>query len=537
MKEKVHSFELPDRHKSIIKVVGVGGGGSNAVNFMYGQGIKDVEFVVCNTDSQALEKSPVPTRLQIGKALTEGLGAGANPTKGRDAAVESEDDIRATIAIDNTKMVFITAGMGGGTGTGAAPVIARVAKEQGLLTVGIVTSPFAFEGPRKRKQAEVGISEMKEYCDTVLVILNDKIREMFGNMSIKEAYAQADMVLTTAARSIAEVITRHAEVNVDFEDVKTVMQNSGTAVLGSAEVSGEDRAIRAAQQALASPLLDNREIRGAQKILLSIISGDSPSMTMDEFAAISEYIQEQAGENADIIYGNSIDPSLGDKISVTVIATGFEDEHSKKVELAKVKDLDTGHIVLPVHRTPPPTPPSAMEEGNKVPTPLPVAPLAQELPVSEPVPLANTVLPPVVVEDNLPKNEPVAPKNEPVVRPETPREVLPLDDNINIQPASRNPYDQGLVQSERERELQRQLFELKAQQRRKEVLGNAGHGQEMPRAWDNEMKQSLDQPAYMRQERKLNNVPNSNQSNVSRYTLGENNDLSSNNKYLSDNVD
>lgn len=525
MKEKVHSFELPDRHKSIIKVVGVGGGGSNAVNFMYGQGIKDVEFVVCNTDSQALEKSPVPTRLQIGKTLTEGLGAGANPSKGHDAAIESEQDIRDTIAKDNTKMVFITAGMGGGTGTGAAPVIARVAKEHGLLTVGIVTSPFAFEGPRKRKQAEVGISEMKQYCDTVLVILNDKIREMFGNMSIKEAYAQADMVLTTAARSIAEVITRHAEVNVDFEDVKTVMQNSGTAVLGSAELSGEDRAIRAAQQALASPLLDNREIRGAQRILLSIISGDSPSMTMDEFAAISEYIQEQAGENADIIYGNSIDPTLGDKISVTVIATGFEDESIKKVEFAKVKDLDTGHIVLPVQRTP------VQPVVEEIKTPPPVA---QESPIVEPV--VNTAVPPVVIEDNLPKNEPIIPKNEPVVRPETPREILPLDNN---QPSHRQPYDNGNTQSEREKELQKQLFELKAQQRRKEILGNiqTGQAQDMPRAWDNETRQSLDMPAYMRQERKLNNVQNSNQSNVSRYTLGENNDLNSNNKYLSDNVD
>src|SRR5690349_15336431 len=321
-----YKFEIPKHGRSIIKVIGVGGGGSNAVNHMYKQGIKDVEFVVCNTDNQALNSSPVPIKLQIGANLTEGLGCGANPEVGRNAALESKDQIREMLS--GTKMVFITAGMGGGTGTGAAPVIAKIAKDMDILTVGIITAPFAFEGKKKYSQAESGIEALRQNCDTVLVILNDKLREIFGNLSINQAFAQADNVLTTAAKGIAEIITLAGYVNVDFQDVRTVMLNAGAAVMGSAETRGDKRAPKAAEGALASPLLDSRDIMGAKRILLSIISGVEAELQMDELTEITEYIQDQAGEEAEMIFGHGVDPDLGDRIRVTVIATGFAMETS-----------------------------------------------------------------------------------------------------------------------------------------------------------------------------------------------------------------
>ncbi len=337
-----YKFDLPARHsKSIIKVIGVGGGGSNAVNHMYRLGIKDVEFIVCNTDLQALNSSPVPTKLQIGTNLTEGLGCGANPEVGRAAAMESREQIREVLA--DTKMVFITAGMGGGTGTGAAPVIAKIAKEMDILTVGIVTMPFGFEGRKKIAQAQAGLDGMRAGCDTVLAILNDQLRQMFGNLSISQAFGQADGVLTTAAKGIAEIITLAGYVNVDFQDVRTVMLNAGAAVMGSAETSGEDRALRAAQQALASPLLDNCDIMGAKRILLSIISGEEAELQMDELSTITEYIQEQAGDECEVIFGHGVDPDLGNSIRVTVIATGFAPEGratAKRLEEKKVLDLE-----------------------------------------------------------------------------------------------------------------------------------------------------------------------------------------------------
>ncbi|WP_373494735.1 cell division protein FtsZ, partial [Aquiflexum sp.] len=320
---KDYKFDLPKNHKSIIKVIGVGGGGSNAVNHMYNMGIKDVEFVVVNTDAQALQSSPVPLKLQLGAHLTEGLGAGANPEKGRNAAIESREEIRDLLS-DNTKMVFITAGMGGGTGTGAAPVIAKIAKDLDILTVGIVTAPFVFEGRKKMQAAQAGIESLRENCDTVLVILNDKLREIYGNLAIRSAFAKADNVLTTAAKSIAEIITVHQDVNVDFEDVKTVMKEAGAAVMGSATEEGDGRAIRAAEKAIASPLLNNVDIRGAQKILLSIMSGEDDELSMDELSEITEYIQERAGDEAEVIFGQGIDADLNKSIRVTVIATGFE---------------------------------------------------------------------------------------------------------------------------------------------------------------------------------------------------------------------
>src|SRR6478735_10761986 len=340
-----YKFDLPKHHKSIIKVIGVGGGGSNAVNHMYKQGIKDVEFVVANTDLQALNSSPVPNKLQLGATLTEGLGCGANPEVGRAAAIESKEQIREML--NGTKMIFVTAGMGGGTGTGAAPVIAKIAKDMDILTVGIATVPFSFEGKKKMMQGEYGIDALRQNCDTVLVILNDKLREIYGNLAIGQAFAQADNILTTAAKGIAEIITLAGYVNVDFQDVRTVMLNAGAAVMGSAETRGDNRAIKASQQALASPLLDSRDIMGAKKILLSIISGEEAELQMDELTTITEYIQLQAGDEAEVIFGHGVDSALGDRIRVTVIATGFAaDGVIKEPKDKKVSELDKNQISL-----------------------------------------------------------------------------------------------------------------------------------------------------------------------------------------------
>ncbi len=323
-------FELPQDESSIIKVIGVGGGGSNAVNHMFRLGIKGVDFIICNTDKQALEKSPVPHKIQLGNSLTKGLGAGARPEVGRDSALESIDEIKSLLTA-NTEMVFITAGLGGGTGTGAAPVIASIAKELGILTVGIVTIPFSFEGKKRREQAEKGLEEMKKYVDTLIVIGNDKLREIYGSLKMTEAFAHADNVLTSAAKSIAEIISLHMHVNVDFNDVKTVMQNSGVAIMGSAIASGEKRALRAVEAALVSPLLNDNDISGARHVLLNIMSG-SDDIEMDEFGEITDYIQEAAGGTAELITGYGTDPSLGDNVSVTIIATGFNSKMNSGYE-------------------------------------------------------------------------------------------------------------------------------------------------------------------------------------------------------------
>ncbi|MFT4524198.1 MAG: cell division protein FtsZ [Bacteroidia bacterium] len=322
MAKDIMNFNLPKEETSIIKVIGVGGGGSNAVNHMFEQGIRGVDFVVCNTDQQALDRSAVPRKIVLGAGLTEGRGAGAQAEVGRNAAIESMDEINSVLE-NNTKMVFITAGMGGGTGTGAAPVIAEAARELGILTVAIVTIPFGFEGKKRRMQAESGLQELKKYVDTVLVVSNDKLREMYGNLKLSDAFSQADSVLTVGAKGIAEIITVSGYVNVDFEDVRTVMSNSGVAIMGSAVASGSDRAMKAVHNALASPLLNDNNIHGASNILLYINSGNE-EVSMDEVTEITDYIQEEAGMDADVIWGNGVDESLGDQLSITVVATGFD---------------------------------------------------------------------------------------------------------------------------------------------------------------------------------------------------------------------
>ncbi len=320
--EELMNFDLPLEQSSIIKVIGVGGGGSNAVNHMYRKGIKDVNFVVCNTDAQALHNSPVAVKLQLGDALTEGRGAGSKADIGKEAAMESIDKIKEVLS-SNTNMVFITAGMGGGTGTGAAPVIAHTAKEMGILTIAIVTIPFRFEGPERINQAIDGINELKDHVDSLLVINNEKLREIYGNLKVSNAFEKADDVLAIAAKGIAEIITVHGYINVDFADVQTVMNNSGVAIMGSATASGENRARQAIAEALTSPLLNNNDIDGAKSVLLNITSGSS-EITMDEISEVTDYVVSAATKDTTLIWGMGNDESLGDQISVTIIATGFK---------------------------------------------------------------------------------------------------------------------------------------------------------------------------------------------------------------------
>jgi cell division protein FtsZ len=328
-------FDLPKETSSIIKVIGVGGGGSNAVNHMFDLGIVGVDFAICNTDNQAMELSKVPTKIQLGPDLTEGLGAGSKPDIGRQACIESIDEIKTFLA-NGTKMLFVTAGMGGGTGTGAAPIIAKAAQEMDILTVGIVTLPFSFEGRRRSKQGVDGLDELKKNVDTLIVISNDKLRQIHGNLKLSEAFSEADDILSTAAKGIAEIITVPGYVNVDFEDVNTVMRGSGVAIMGTATAEGDDRAKLAVDEALNSPLLEENDIQGAQHILLNITSGNR-EVTMDEIFEITEFVQEEAGFGTDLIWGNCYDETLGDKLSVTVIATGFEQTQPTAVKTGNAK--------------------------------------------------------------------------------------------------------------------------------------------------------------------------------------------------------
>jgi len=331
------SFDLPKNQSNVIKVIGVGGGGSNAINHMFKQGINGVDFIVCNTDSQALQNSPVPNKIQLGVNLTEGLGAGANPDVGQQSALESVGDIEKMLDT-NTKMVFITAGMGGGTGTGAAPVIAQMAKERGILTVGIVTCPFQFEGKVRQDQAKLGVEKLRKQVDSLIVINNNKLREVYGNLGFKAGFSKADEVLATASRGIAEVITHHYTQNIDLKDAKTVLENSGRAIMGSATASGENRAKEAIIAALDSPLLDDNKISGAKNVLLLIVSG-SNEITIDEIGEINDHIQSEAGHNANIIMGVGEDENLGESIAVTIIATGFNEEQQNGILSIEAKKI------------------------------------------------------------------------------------------------------------------------------------------------------------------------------------------------------
>lgn len=528
-----YKFDIPRQAHSIIKVIGVGGGGSNAVTHMYNQGIKDVEFVVCNTDSQALKASSVPNRLNLGINLTQGLGAGANPEIGKNAAIETREEIRDLFGSE-TKMVFITAGMGGGTGTGAAPVIAKIAKEMDILTVGIVTAPFMFEGKKKTHQAQAGIDELRRCCDTVLVILNDKLREIYGNLTINNAFAQADNVLTTAAKGIAEIITVAGYVNVDFQDVKTVMHNAGAAVMGSAETNGDNRARRAAEEALASPLLDNKDIMGAQNILLSIISGDQAELQMDELTEITEYIQQEAGDHAEVIFGHGVDPELDDKIRVTVIATGFDaslKEKAKQSDISfvmseeepNVHDLERSQIGLF-------EPDNSVNEGdNEITSKF----IEEEDSLEPPDNFPPTPLDNDEEEEYVPVNKDQSEKDYNFFEPQDDDGLFTQrDDDFEFITDDENDDqkidDKGMMGyvSTKER-LERQARE------RVEHLAKGSKSEYSA----SEFKEKLDVPAYLRRSVKLENIPHSSEPNISKFKLNDDNQILGNNKYLHDNVD
>ncbi len=505
MTENHYSFEIPKQYKSIIKVIGVGGGGSNAVNHMFNQGIKKVEFIVCNTDHQSLMSSPVQNKLQLGSNLTQGLGAGANPEKGREAALESREEIREMLS-DDTNMVFITAGMGGGTGTGAAPIIAEVARELGILTVGIVTAPFGFEGRKKMELAKAGITELKNSCDTVLVILNDKLREVFGNLSIRNAFAQADNVLTTAAKGIAEIITVPGYVNVDFEDVKTVMSNSGTAVMGASQSDGEGRALRAAEEALNSPLLNEKDIHGAQKILLSIISGEEAELQMDELIEITDYIKDMAGDEAEVIFGHGIDSELGENIRVTVIATGFDkkDVLDQEQNQHKVIDLESNK---PLKKS---SPQISMFDINEN------KPEENEAPIEPP----RTY----IFEKPQPEEKANSGLSDHKVGLDEQEEVL---EEI-VKPDQMESVQDGKYELEMKKELLARQSQERVE-RLKKMKRNPIN--------DEDFKEKYNQPAYQRRNVTLKDTPNSWDESISRYSLNDDNHITGNNKFLHDNVD
>jgi len=515
MTESTFKFDLPAHHKSIIKVIGVGGGGSNAVNHMFNLGIKDVEFIICNTDSQALNSSPVPNKLQIGIDLTEGLGAGANPEKGKNAALENREDIRNMLHED-TKMIFVTAGMGGGTGTGAAPIIAQVARELDILTVGIVTMPFKFEGKKKMKQALEGVQALKENCDTVLVILNDKLTEAFGNLSVSQAFGQADNVLTTAAKGIAEIITVPGYVNVDFEDVKTVMKNSGAAVMGSAKTTGENRARRAAEEAINSPLLNNQNIAGADKILLSIISGDQAELQMDELTEITDFMQEIAGEDAEVIFGHGVDSELGESIRVTIIATGFAEERA----------------TISLDQQEPTTEPVSESEPSKR-----VFDLESKMQINK----YKEEIQREVEQEDLEKKQRMENRQQSLFEfdlPEKQKEISEFDFETSFGlEYEKEEIDEDAPLEElvgMAHKPSRKVTLMEQSEIRRQKLQGMKDDQSLDAA---SFKEKLEVPAYQRKSINFQNVPAASERLISRFNLNDDDELLGNNRFLHDNVD
>ena len=534
-------FNLPKDNASIIKVIGVGGGGSNAVNHMYNNGIRGVDFIVCNTDAQSLDKSPVPVKLQLGLSLTDGKGAGSIPEVGKNAAIESIDDLKAIIE-NNTSMVFVTAGMGGGTGTGAAPIIAKAAREMGVLTVGIVTIPFLFEGKKRRSQAEEGISQMREAVDTLLIIQNDKLREVYGNLTLKEAFGKADDVLTTAAKGIAEMISVSGFINVDMNDVKTVMQDSGVAIMGSAVAEGENRAQEAVEAALESPLLNDNDIHGAKDVLLNITVGNQ-DVDLEEFTEITDFIQDAAGETANVIWGYVVDESMGEQLGVTVIATGFQSNNEQKAtprpaqkpadteEKQKVYfDLDDqvkpvqGPLNSPIDSGISQAPEKATEEpSQQVEEPF-LKPKAEES--REPQGFLNFEL---GGGASKPQQD-HAPEKRYMMLDEEDSEQAPK--KVAETPESQTGEEQvpEQVQTPRITPEQRQQLTEERMQNIRELTSRL--------RTPSGIAELEKEPAYVRRNFKLSQVKkSSDQPDISKYGLNEDNEIRKNNRFLHDNVD
>lgn len=565
-------FDLPKNQSSIIKVVGVGGGGSNAVNHMFSQGIDGVDFLVCNTDQQALDISPVPHKIQLGSTLTEGRGAGSIPEVGKNAAIENIDQIREILKT-NTKMVFITAGMGGGTGTGAAPIIAEAAKELGILTVGIVTLPFAFEGRKRKLQASEGIKEIKQYVDTLLVINNDKLREIYGNLSVGAAFDHADNVLTTASKGIAEIITRIGYINVDFEDVRTVMSEGGVAIMGSAAAGGENRAITAVEHALTSPLLNDNNIRGAKYILLNISFG-TEELLMDEISDITDYIQDEAGESADIIWGYGKDESLGDQISVTLIATGFKEKGTtsenvltSNVPKTKVYTIDdevkttlTDPFKAKIRSTPKVEEKKEEEEPNLI-----SKDNNQTTQGSIEFDLSNSApaFKPAKIEhpEEEKSEEPfLKPKSTDSIKPPIIYQLGDIEEVKEPEVESKSEIVDGFEEENQDKIIEEPTIVTKEVSVEVESIMNLTDDERQKRAEERMMRlknlsvrlktpngvtEMENEPAYVRRKVTLNDVAHSSESQVSRYTLSESEDedgnkrteIKPNNSFLHDNVD
>jgi len=559
-------FDLPKENSSIIKVIGVGGGGSNAVNHMYNQGIIGVDFIVCNTDKQALDISPVPYKIQLGPSLTDGRGAGSIPEIGKNAAVENIDEIRDLLS-NNTKMVFVTAGMGGGTGTGAAPVIAGIAKEMGILTVGIVTVPFSFEGRKRRQQAEDGLDQMRRSVDALLIINNERLREVTGNLTIGNAFAQADDVLTVAAKGIAEVISVTGIINTDLNDVNTVMRNSGVAIMGSAKADGEDRAIVAVKQALSSPLLNDNEIIGANYVLLNVTYGDS-EITMDEMSEITDYIQDEAGSTAEIIFGHGYDASLGDKLSVTVIATGFASSpitgYEKLAEKQRVvlEDEPKAEIKAPLNS---PTESTMWNGAKEITTERDEPFMKQEAPVVVETPVQPSYFTPSTPVTNTPSEAEVKKVNldDDIIEQgainfdwEVTNDVAPIQNEVVYEePIAATPFsmptstpdvirhtldDEAPIEAKAEET--RQILSPEEQQRKQQERMNRIHEFTARLKKADGIIQFENEPAYTRRSVSIENGGNySADSNASRYSVqpGENGEmrLRGGNSFLHDNVD
>jgi cell division protein FtsZ len=544
-------FEMLKEKSSIIKVIGVGGGGGNAVNHMYRQGITGVDFIICNTDAQALELSPIPNKVQLGASLTEGMGAGSIPEVGKNSAIENIEDIKQMLG-NNTKMLFITAGMGGGTGTGASPIIAKAAKELDILTVGIITTPFSFEGKRRKTQAEEGLDEFKKYVDSYLVISNDRLREIFGNLTLGSAFAQADNILTTAAKGIAEIITIPGYMNVDFKDVRTVMKDSGVAIMGSSSSDGEHRALEAVKGALASPLLKDNEIEGARYILLNISSG-TKEVTMDEVSVITDYIQEKAGLSADLIWGNCFDETLDDKISVTIIATGFQTMEERQVEKSQQRKIsvltpDNAPLIRPVNTNNFIAPKPEEEETHSVEPVLKVQeetqpdlfagyfhsqPKAED---KQPAPVQEKVIRHTLVE----REEPVqqAPLFEMDVRPSEKAELPAYEEPVNVQPVRQPEYQAPAPATNPDENKTDESIEEQLRKSKERILRLKDLSMKLRTT--NGLQELESEPAYKRKQMALQQVPHSSESQVSRFTLSSDEGITEirpNNSFLHDNVD
>jgi cell division protein FtsZ len=532
-------FDLPHENSSIIKVIGVGGGGSNAVNHMYKQGIKGVDFIVCNTDQQALDISPVPLKIVLGISLTKGRGAGSLPEVGKNAAIESIEEVKAILG-KTTEMLFITAGLGGGTGTGAAPVIAKTAKDMGILTVGIVTIPFGFEGKKRKQQADEGLEALKESVDTLLVISNDKLREIYGNLKVTEAFGHADDILATAAKGIADIITTTLQINTDINDVITVMKNSGVAIMGSAQASGDCRALRAVEQAMASPLLNDSNIKGARYVLVNVTCGED-EITMDELGEITDYIQDEAGMTAEVIKGYGVDLSLGDKVNVTIIATGFNSKTDVGIQIERSPEKK----IFPL-----------MEDPKKV---EPVAELKlttdkaaeiTSLIKDEVLPITNdqeqkkedSTEPFLFIKEEIEQPSVTSPSK---IEPEqTVFEFEITNNNESFTPPTDTVKPQASIEPLDNRKEENIIIakvqtdeQLKKAQDRVAKLKELSFKLKSP----NGLSELENEPAYKRRNINLDATPHSSESQVSRYTLSENEnkkiEIKPNNSFLHDNVD